>query len=175
MGFDYGRTSEEPLTPEQEAAASAERTRRAILRDPLRRAGVGMEIFVIEGQLRDLAASHTELEGHLRVTEAAQTQRETSVEAARLKALELLSQSGFTFAPQYAGEMEELRKLVGKPSETAAALRLEISMVDDQVRVLQARLATLRTELAEIDAILAQEPPSPPSSRESVANVGGRR
>ena len=173
MGFEYGRTPEEGLTPDQEAAAAAARTRRAILRDPLKRAHVAMEIVLLEEQVRDLAASRTELEGHVRATEESQTG--LSVQAARLRALELLSQSGFELSPEKKQEMDALRAVVGGPVETIAALRFEIGMLDDRLSVVQARLVALRAELAEIDAVLVQEPPSPPSSRESVANVGGRR
>jgi hypothetical protein len=157
-------------------AASAERTRLAVKSDPMEQAHVAMEIFLLEGQERDLNASRTELEGHLRVTEAAQTERETSVEAARLKALELLSQRGFSFAPQYAAEMEELRKVVGKPAETAAALKIEIGMLVDQLGVLQNRLTVLRADLAEREAAIAATTRQPvPTSRESTTNIGGRR
>ena len=158
------------LTPDEEAAT--ERTRRAIKRDPLKRAHIAMEILLLEEREKDLSASRTELEGHLRATEGAQTGK--SVEEARLKALELLSQ-GAAIGPEKAQEMEELRKLVGRPAETAAMLKLEISMFNDQLRVVGDRLGNLRPELAEIDAILAKEPPSPPGSRESVAIVGGHR
>jgi len=131
-----------------------------------------MEIVLLEAELRDLNVSKVELQGHLQVLET--TNAELTLEAARLKALDLLQRGG-ALLPQQAADLEGLRTSAGSRQGMAAALKVEIGQLDGRISAVQNRLAVLRPDLVERDAAIAATAKAPGTgSRESVANVGGR-